>query len=177
MSANGAWQKRTIGKGTFNSTTGHNFGVGGGYSNKIILLQVYSKHCRICELAEKNNNIVLPKEHRRPQNFDMNVSSKSMEPSGAVQHCIDIGRSNIGVYVAALVTDDDSTTRCNVKHSFHDVIEKNFPGSKDGTRKIPSRMKRQLGWPITDGNKLAKDYGNLPIDVPEPKNLLSNPQH
>ena len=75
MSADGAWQKQKIGKAGGDSTTGHNFAVG-GYSKKVVSLQCYSQHCRLCETAEKNKSVA--KEHRCPRNFDIAMSSKSM---------------------------------------------------------------------------------------------------
>ena len=174
VSADGAWQKRSIGRGSYNSTTGHNFAVG-GYSKKIVSSQCYSQHCRQCENAEKKETVV--KNHHCPQNFDINMSSKSMEPVGAVQHCIDVGRSAANVYIASLVTDDDSTTRSNVKHALADVVEKNHPGSKNADGKIPGHQKRRLGWPVDENNKLLKCNGKLPIEIPQPKRLLSDPQH
>jgi hypothetical protein len=75
------------------------------------------------------------------------------------------------------VTDDDSTTRSNVKHSLADVIEREHPGSKNAQGKIPGHLKWRLGWPVDAKGKPLNDTGRLPIHVPEPKRLLSDPQH
>jgi hypothetical protein len=122
--------------------------------------------------------LLTPRNHRCPRDFDINLSSKAMEPLGAVQHCIDVAASPGNVYIAALVTDDDSTTRSNVKHSLADVIEAHHPGSKNTTEgKIPGHLKRRLGWPVDGNNKLLNDTGKPPLNAPEPKHLLSDPQH
>jgi len=120
IGADGAWQKRSIGRSSYNSTTGHNFGVG-GCSNKIVSLQCFSKHCRHCEEAKKKG-IDEPKTHRCPRNFDAARSAKSMEAQGAIQHCTFVAGSQSGAYVAGVVTDDDSTTRSNLRHSLKDVF-------------------------------------------------------
>ena len=102
-----------------------------------------------------------------------------MEPLGTVQHCIDTADGPHDVYVCTLITDDDSTTRANVKHSHADIIENEFPGSKDADGNIPSRQKRAKGWPIDPNNikKLLPDTGKPPIRVPEVKRFLADPQH
>jgi hypothetical protein len=79
----GAWQKRSSGH-NYNSRTGHNFAVG-GFSGLIMALVVFSKHCRMCEVAKRNNKE--PKNHRCPKNFAMEKSAKSMEGIGSVEHC------------------------------------------------------------------------------------------
>lgn len=150
LTSDGAWQKRVIGRSNFSSKTGHNFGVG-AHSNKILSVQPYSQACRICEYAEKNGKAI--RDHRCPRNFSTEQSSKSMEPAGGVQHCVDIFNSDANCYVRCLVTDDDATTRANVKHSLHDIVEAQHPGSKVNGE-IPPRRKRALGWPTDHNNKL-----------------------
>jgi len=170
IGADGAWQKRAIGRSSHNSTTGHNFGVG-GLSNRIVSLQVFSKHCRICEEAAKRD-VVEPRSHRCPKNFDEGRSAKSMEAQGAVQHCVEIATGPSGAHVAAVVTDDDSTTRSNLKHSLEDVFNQRY-----GVGNWTSRTKRQQGWPVGPDNKLVKDTGKLPLNVPPPKHLHSDMSH
>ena len=169
IGADGAWQKRAIGRSSYNSTTGHNFGVG-GYSKKIVSLQCYSKHCRICEEASKKQ-LEEPRQHRCPKNFDPARSAKSMEAQGALQHCVEIANGPSGAHVAGVVTDDDSTTRSNLKHSLKDEFNQRFGDTWN------SRNKRRLGWPVGPDNKLLKDTGKLPLNVPVPLNLLSDPAH
>lgn len=65
VSADGAWQKRKIGKAGGDSTTGHNFACG-GCRQKIVGLQSFSQHCRIHELEAKLGRE--PKPHRCPRN-------------------------------------------------------------------------------------------------------------
>ena len=170
IGADGAWQKRAIGRSSYNSTTGHNFGVG-GCSNKIVSLQCFSKHCRQCELSKKQGKDE-PKAHRCPKNFDPARSAKSMEAQGAIQHCVSIARGPSGAYVAGVVADDDSTTRSNLRHSLKEVFN-----ARHGVGNWNSRNKRRLGWPVGADNKLAKDTGKLPLNVPVPKHLHSDKAH
>jgi len=170
IGADGAWQKRAIGRSSYNSTTGHNFGVG-GYSNKIVSLQCYSKHCQICEEATKKQ-LEEPRQHRCPKNFDAARSAKSMEAQGAAQHCIEVATGPSGAYIAGVVTDDDSTTRSNLKHSLKETFNQ-----RHGEGNWNSRTKRQLGWPVGPDNKLVKDTGRLPLNVPTPNFLHSDKGH
>ena len=108
----GAWQKRSIGKGLYNSKTGHNYGVG-GHTKKILSIVAYSKHCYTCDRAIKSG--VEPPIHRCAKNFDCDKSSKAMEPLAAVDHCKNLAGKNeddLQCYISQLITDDDSTTRC-----------------------------------------------------------------
>ena len=118
----------------------------------------YSQHFRLCEMAQKRE--IDTKDHRWPKNFDANMSLKSMEPLDAVQHCVDIAWTGVNVYVAGLVTDDDSTTHSNVKHSLSEIVKHNHPGSVNAEEgKILGHMKRKLGWPVDSNNKLLNDTG------------------
>ena len=89
-----------------------------------------------------------------------------------------------------LVTDDDGTTRSNVKHNYNDLVEQEHPGFMEGGTlldedtgqryggKIPSRLKRSLGWPLTkSGAVKAENPGMLPIYVPAISNLWSDIAH
>ena len=73
-----AWQQRGSAS-SYNSTSGHNIGVG-GYTNKILLYAVLFKRCRLCETA-----MICCKpvgSHDCPKNHD--VFSKSMKPISIV---------------------------------------------------------------------------------------------
>jgi len=45
-----------------------------------------------------------------------------MEAQGAVQHCVEVATGPSGAYIAGAVTDDDSTTRSNLKHSLKETF-------------------------------------------------------
>ena len=111
----GGWQKcRT--DAIYNSRTGYNYALG-GHTNKILSLVVYSMHSRLCETSEKC--IISPAHHQCPRNFPMEKSAKLMEGIASVQHCISIcyyNKKTCQAYVKTVVTDDDSTTRANLKH-------------------------------------------------------------
>ena len=51
VAMDGGWQKHGIGS-IYNSRTGHDFAFG-GYTNKVLSMAAYSKHCRICERAQQ----------------------------------------------------------------------------------------------------------------------------
>jgi len=150
--------------------TGHNFGVG-GCSNKIVSLQCFSKHCRHCEESKKKG-LDEPKPHRCSKNFDMAQSAKSMEAQGAILQCTTIAGGTGGACVTGVVTDDDSTTQSNLRHSLNDTFNQRF-----GVDNWNSRNKRQLGWPVGPDNKLVKDPSMLPLNVPVPKHLHSDKAH
>jgi len=171
----GAWQKRSIGRGSYNSKTGHNFFCVGGLTKKILSVVVYSKHCRTCEKAE-GLQLEAP-EHRCPRNYDVGRSSKAMEPLAAVAHCKNLAASadpHFQCYVAQLVTNDDSTTRANTKHSFKAVADRDYPGWT---------QKRNTAWPFkinADTNTkrtYLPDHGLLPLWVPSINKYLCDISH
>ena len=93
----------------------------------IIAVIVFSKHCRMNEVAEKKG--AQPKEHRCPRNFPMEKSAKSMEGIGAVLNCRSIFESignSVRACIRRIVTDDDSTSRANLRHSLKDELGTKF---------------------------------------------------
>ena len=121
----GAWQRRGSGH-AYNSLTGYNYMLG-GMTSLICGLQVFSKKCRVCAVARKNNTP--PKEHRCPLNFDEDKSAKSTEGHGAVRHCVEIFKRTADkaqAWVHTLVTDDDASTRANVKWNLKDYYDKSL---------------------------------------------------
>ena len=172
IGTDGAWHKRVIGKGAYNSNTGHNFAVG-GLSKKILSAVVYSKMCATCYNAAKRG--VEPAVHRCSKNFDGEKSSKSMEGSAAVQHCVNIGTQPTGAYVHTLVTDDDSTVRANTKHSYKALADRDYPGW---------RKRADTDWPFyMDESKdppkavFLKDKGFLPLHCPRVDDWISDIGH
>ena len=173
IGTDGAWHKRVIGKGTYNSLTpGHNFAVG-GLSKKILSAVVYSKMCTTCAIAAKAG--VEAPAHRCSKNFDDQKSSKSMEGAAAIQHCVNVGTQPTGAYVHTLVTDDDSTVRANTKHSYKAEADRDYPG---WTRKAAT------DWPFNmDYSKdppkpvFLLDKGLLPLHCPKVEQWLSDIGH
>ena len=95
-------------------------------TGKILNSVVYSKNCITCSRCTKKN---IPKpEHRCPQNFDKRLSSKAMEPTASVQHKIDIDRGDSKAYIHTLLTDNDSTVRANMLHSYKSLADRDYPG-------------------------------------------------
>ena len=167
----GAWQKRTVGVGQYNSRTGHNLAVG-GRTGKIVNAIVYSKHCRRCEYYEKHK-VPVP-EHRCSRNYDDKMSAKAMEPLAAVQHCVEISKrtgDGVQAYVATLITDDDSTTRANCKHSYKQQMIQQYGSYNKAQRDA-------FGWPRKKGGKsFVDDHGKLPTNTPAVKTFLSDIGH
>ena len=166
----GAWQKRSSGS-NYNSRTGHNFAIG-GFSGMIIALVVFSKHCRMCEVAKKKNKE--PKEHRCAQNFPMEKSSKSMEGIGSVEHCKAIfsrAGNKVRGYIRTIVTDDDSTTRANLRHSLKEELDAKY--GDGGWQKTDH-------WPRVDNDPkkaFVKDNGLMPLWAPAVLHYLCDISH
>ena len=168
----GAWQKRSIGKGTYNSKTGHNFAIG-GYSKKIISIVAYSKHCFTCSRATKLG--INPPIHRCAKNYDADRSSKAMEPLAAVDHCKYLAgkeQDDLQCYITQLITDDDSTTRANTRHSYRALADRDHPGWT---------QKKNTDWPFKVDRRGARvylpDHGKLPLWVPEISSYLCDISH
>ena len=74
-------------------------------------------------------------------------------------------------YVHTLVTDDDSSTRANCRHSYKELMIKRY-----GT--FNKAKRDEFGWPRKkDGKSFVDDLGKLPIDVPAVKEYLSDIGH
>ena len=65
-------------------------------------------------------------------------------------------------WIRHLITDDDSTTRANLAHSYEDLA------LSDPDNFI---------WPRYQGKTKLKSKGKLPIDIPPPENKLCDPTH
>ena len=64
---------------------------------------------------------------------------------------------SVQAYIKNVVTDDDSTTRANLRHSIKDRL--NMKYGKD-------LWKKSEVWPKVDGKDIP-DKGLLPLDIPE----------
>ena len=65
--------------------------------------------------------------------------------------------NNLGYTIAVIVSDDDSTMKSNLKHSFQE--------------KIQAGLMRNIDWPKTQKGNKKSDSGRLPISIPEPSFL------
>jgi hypothetical protein len=88
---------------------------------KILGRHVFSKLCRCCSIAKKNDTP--PNAHRCLQNYKN--SSKSMESNAAVAMVVGVFQSGLAC-VKAVVGDEDSTTRTALKNSYQDIVDKNI---------------------------------------------------
>jgi hypothetical protein len=116
-----------------------------------------------------------PVEHRCPRNFPLDKSTKSMEGYGAVMHCVNIGSrvdDRVQAYVHTLVTNDDRTTRANVRWKKKEYFDAIF-GEGNWTKKL-------VGWPKTS-DKLGAAYtaenGFFPLEIPQVERYLSDIAH
>ena len=165
------WSKRRkshLDQGT--SKTSHNICI--GYeSKKIINTVVMSQKCKQCAVNKKRvRQGDEPKEHRCPLNYDPDLSAKSMEGNAAVRHVEEIygmgvsGLVSKQVALTMICTDDDATTRANVKHSFADVVRLEHPEATAGLtdKQLETKKnKERFDWPET-----GTDKGKVPINIP-----------
>ena len=110
------WNKRSSGN-RYDSNSGHAFIIG-ALSGKVICMRVYSKTCRICQYANKNQTIATA--HECPKNYE--GASKSMEVQSILEMTIELWDDH-NVCLAVICSDDDSTMKARIKHSFKEKIE------------------------------------------------------
>ena len=179
----GAWSKRAIGTSAGHSPTSHHMAIG-VRSGKICNVVIYSQKCRKCERAKRDRVQVAP--HRCGKNYAKSSSSKSMEPSGAVQNVIDIYVKSGGrFYCYQIVTDDDSTVRANTKHSLEAKLKKDKPeaASTLTADNYKSRVyykksyKYILGMPKDEKGHYIPDLGKVPINIPGVYSWLADKGH
>ena len=102
----------------------------------------------------------IPKQH--PSSYTHFLgSSKAMEARGAVEITQNIHATK-KAWVRHLITDDDSSTRANLAHSYEDLQ------LADPDNYI---------WPRDPRKRKKKSKGKLPIGVPAPENKLCDPTH
>jgi hypothetical protein len=122
---------------------------------------------KVCSIASKYNTP--SREHRCPLNFDEDKSAKSMEGYGAVRHCLELFNrtsEKAQAWAHTLVTDDDATTRANVRWNLKDYYDKVLGKGNWRKEDIPE-------WPRTDTGKCkAKDSRMMPLEVEEVKEFL-----
>jgi hypothetical protein len=90
-----------------------------------------------------------------PEKYDK--SSKAMESMGSVKTVLDIWRDCPNAYVAAIVTDEDSTTRSKLSHCLLEMVAAGRMTEAD--RRYPPEKEGNLG-------RMKPDKGELPMDHP-----------
>ena len=105
------WSKRACGN-HYDSLSGHALAIG-VLTKSILVAIVSSKLCRVCSLAESDNQE--PPNHCCPKNY--NGSSKAMEANTSLQFCISLYQdSNKNIVLKAIVADVDSSMRALLTH-------------------------------------------------------------
>ncbi len=90
-----------------------------------------------------------------------------MEALGAVETVLDIWINCSNAYVAAIVTDEDSSTRLKLSHSMADLVAAGKVAEAD--RRYKPKVEGRLG-------SKKDDHGMLPLKHPE-LDKLSDPGH
>ena len=111
------WNKRSSGN-KYDSISGHGFLLGGNL-RKILNYRIMSKSCTKCAIAERMKQE--PIEHECPKNHQ--GSSKSMECE-AIYLMVKDSFYNQQFTCSVIVSDDDSTMRSNLKHSWEEKFKK-----------------------------------------------------
>ena len=117
------WNKQPSGH-KYDSISGHGFLLGGN-NRKIMNFRCMSKYCKKCCLAERTNKKV---DHECPKNRV--CSSKSMECEGIFQ-MVTNAYKNHGYSCGVIVSDDNSMTKSNLKHSYKDKVEEGLMSLND----------------------------------------------
>jgi len=128
------WNKRSSGH-KYDSTSGHGFLVG-GLTKKIVGFKVMSKHCNECN-AWTNNDLPVP-----PHDCTKNHvgTSKSMETE-AIFRLVTEAYFNRCFCISVIISDDDSTMKANLRHSWRELIDNglldpgNWPRTAGGAKK------------------------------------------
>lgn len=143
VSGDMGWQKRGR---SYSSISGHCVLIG-TWSNKVIAYQNYSKHCKLCQVAESKNQPAAA--HECSRNYE--GSSKGMEAHGLLACVVQLWETS-KLFVRRFVIDDDATTKAHAQHSYKALID---AGRMDKT-----------AWPRTEAKHRKKDNGKLPLDHP-----------
>ena len=84
-----------------------------------------------------------------------------MEVQAIYKIVVEGWNSNV-YFIGTIVSDDDTTMKAQLKHSFKKLIEAN--------------QMRKEDWPRTKGNTKKADTGRLPLEI-TPPNFLADPNH
>ena len=155
----GGWDQRASGS-AYNSDSGRHVSVG-ARTRKVVNLLYFSKRCCKCEKKQPHADELCANLKK----YDK--SSKAMEPIGSVDAVLKIWNEVPSAYVAAIVMDEDSTTRSKLSHSMKELV----------ANKRMTEAKRRYK-PDKPGNlgKKKGDHGILPLDHPAIEKL-SDPIH
>ena len=104
------WPTKGTGR-NYNSHTGFGCFVG-AYNKKILMSHIYSRRCRICEIAKRKFTPV--RKHDCIQNWASDAPSKNME-AAAILHMA-INCVFLGFIMGSIISDDDSVMRAHLKH-------------------------------------------------------------
>jgi len=155
--------------------SGHGFLVGAN-SNKILMRVCYSKSCCTCRRQNKKRKRMEKKwrQKRKLQEYKKQMIKTTVVRTISMVHqvngsnwCCRLHHALFDTKKAKckyLVGDNDSSTQANCWHSFQDKIDAGIWANKTTC------------WPKKNGSYL-KDYGKLPLYVPEIKGFLTNPMH
>jgi hypothetical protein len=108
-----------------------------------------SKSCSKCTAAKCKNKT--PDPHECPKNHV--GSSKSMECE-AIDYIVKEAYFNLGYTIETIISDDDSTMKSNLKHSYE--------------QKVNAKKMSIDEWLLTAKGNRKKDNGRLPLEIPEP---------
>ena len=175
VSFDAGWQQRTVGT-RYSSRSGHAMFIG-GITSKIISYFCAAKECATCSWRGKKSDEQVPNVdqdftgileenqmatgHRCPRNYA--GSSKGMECTMCVYMAKKLPEE--GCYVFRLVTDDDATTRANMRHSYNELVKAGVWTSKKDC------------WPKTESGAYKTDYGKIPLTIPEPCSMVADRNH
>jgi len=143
---------------TYNSQSGHTT-LCGTRTKKVVAFKFFSKLCRTCSDYQKKRDETVPlKTHRCPKNWT--ESSKAMEPNGILQCVIQVWNSSIS-WMDDFISDDDSSSRCVVRHPIHIQMLKYFINK----------------WPVNENGKNVKCTGQLPTEINAVSTYHVDPSH
>ena len=111
------WNKRSSGN-KYDSISGHGF-IMGGNTKKILNHRCLSKCCSLCDTKNLRNNKE-PPPHECPKNHQ--GSSKSMKCE-AIFQMVKESFYDHRFTISTIISDDDSTMKSNLKHSYSKLIE------------------------------------------------------
>ena len=104
-----------------------------------------------------------PIVHRCPRNYE--GSSKGMEAKGTLALVEGIHDSGNNCFVETAVTDDDTSIRGILKHSYAELLDAGVFESK------------KADWPRNERGTYLKDYGKIPLGMPQVENFLADKAH
>jgi len=138
------WNKRSNGH-RYDSISGHGIGVG-QVTNKVVATKLYSKACVVCDSKKYKGADApsIPNHGWCPKNHD--GSSKAMESKGIFDLFVDLWR-NKNIAIGEIVSDDDSSMRSQLRHSYKELVNAGRLSSDD--------------WPLTAGGKKNQKMENL----------------